>query len=136
MSAAGVIRIAVVGVGHLGRHHARILGAMPGVQVVGILDLNGERAREVASASGTAVLTDLAQLPGTVDAVTIAVPTESHLAVALPLIESNGTTWPRVTILDPAVGSGAFLLAWVLWGEEKETSMVRAAPVPETPTEG
>jgi predicted dehydrogenase len=89
MSATGVIRVAVVGVGHLGRHHARILAAMPGVQLVGILDLDGERAQEVASACGTAVLTDLAQLSGTVDAVTIAVPTESHLAVALPLIESG-----------------------------------------------
>ena len=89
MSAPDAIRVAVVGVGHLGRHHARILAGMPGVQLVGILDLNGERAQEIAAACGTAVLTELAQLPGTVDAVTIAVPTESHLAVALPLVEAG-----------------------------------------------
>jgi predicted dehydrogenase len=79
----------VIGVGHLGRHHARILGGLQGVQLVGILDLNGQRAREIAAASGTEVLTDLAQLPGAVDAATIAVPTESHLAVALPLVQAG-----------------------------------------------
>jgi predicted dehydrogenase len=83
------LRVAVVGVGHLGRHHARILAALPGVQLRAVLDLNGERAQEIAAACGTAVLTDLTQLRGTVDAVTVAVPTESHLAVALPLIEAG-----------------------------------------------
>ncbi len=89
MSAPDAIRVAVVGVGHLGRHHARILAGMPGVQLVGILDLNGERAQDIAAACGTAVLTELTQLPGTVDAVTIAVPTGSHVAVALPLVEAG-----------------------------------------------
>ena len=89
MSADGLLRIAVVGVGHLGRHHARILSALPGVQLAGIVDLNGERAQEIAAACGTVVLTDLTQLAGTVDAVTIAVPTESHVAVALPLVEAG-----------------------------------------------
>ncbi len=89
MSVAGVIRVAVIGVGHLGRHHARILAGMPGVQLRGIVDLNIERAQEIASACGTEVLTDLTLLPGVVDAVTIAVPTEAHLAVALPLVEAG-----------------------------------------------
>jgi predicted dehydrogenase len=84
MSASGRVRMAVVGVGHLGRHHARILASLPDVDLVGILDLNRQRAQEIAAGSNTTVLSDLS---GEFDAVTIAVPTESHLAVAAPLLE-------------------------------------------------
>jgi signal peptidase II len=44
--------------------------------------------------------------------------------------------WPTFNVADMAVSIGAFLLAWVLWGEERETALVRAAPVSETSTEG
>ncbi len=44
--------------------------------------------------------------------------------------------WPTFNVADMAVSTGAFLLAWVLWGEERETALVRAAPVSETSTEG
>ena len=47
------VRIAVVGVGYLGRHHARILATLPGVELVGVVDTNQARAAEVAAASGT-----------------------------------------------------------------------------------
>ena len=83
------LRLAVIGVGHLGRHHARILSGLPGVRLAGVVDLNGERAREIAATYGTEVVADLARLPGAVDAVTIAVPTESHLGVALPLVTAG-----------------------------------------------
>jgi predicted dehydrogenase len=86
MSAAP-LRVAVIGVGHVGRHHARILCDMPGVTLTGILDLNRQRATEIAAACRTDVLTDAAALPDLVDAVTIAVPTASHAAVARPLLE-------------------------------------------------
>lgn len=86
MTTAAPLRVAVIGVGHLGRHHARILGSLAGVELAGIYDLNRQRAEEIAAASGTRVLTELHALPDHVDAVTIAVPTESHLTVAEPLI--------------------------------------------------
>jgi signal peptidase II len=44
--------------------------------------------------------------------------------------------WPTFNVADMAVSIGAFLLAWVLWGEERETTLVRAARVSETSTEG
>ena len=47
------VRVAVIGVGHLGKHHARILAAMPGVQLVGIVDTNLGRVTEIASEYGT-----------------------------------------------------------------------------------
>jgi len=88
MSAA--LRIAVVGVGHLGQHHARLLASMDGVQLVGIVDTKPGRAGEIASKLGVPSFTHFGELPlDGLDAVTIAVPTVSHLQVALPLIDAG-----------------------------------------------
>ncbi|MEI6668627.1 MAG: Gfo/Idh/MocA family oxidoreductase [Acidobacteriota bacterium] len=77
-----ILRAAVVGVGHLGRHHARILGSMPGVALVGVVDINGQRAAEIAAPSGARALTDVRDLLDQVDLVSIATPTEAHADVA------------------------------------------------------
>jgi predicted dehydrogenase len=81
--------MAVVGVGHLGRHHARILSTMSGVELVAVVDTNRPRADEIAAASRTRALYDARDLAGQVDAVTIAVPTEKHLEVALPFLSTG-----------------------------------------------
>lgn len=83
------MRVAVIGVGSVGQHHARILAAMPHVDLVGVVDIKPERARQVAAQHGTMALTDASDLAGRVDAVSIATPTISHVAVALPFIESG-----------------------------------------------
>ncbi|MGE3275630.1 MAG: Gfo/Idh/MocA family protein [Vicinamibacterales bacterium] len=80
------MRVGVIGVGHLGRHHARLLAGMDGVTLVGVADARRERAAEVAAEFGTVGVADWQAL-GAVDAVTIATPTETHAEVALPLIE-------------------------------------------------
>lgn len=80
-------RVAVVGVGHFGRHHARILSTLPGARLVAVVDIDADRAAAVAAETGAAPETDVTALDGRVDAVTLAVPTESHHAVALPLLE-------------------------------------------------
>ena len=79
-------RIAVIGVGHLGQHHARILAAMPEVDLVAVVDKKPERAAEIAETRGTAPLTDASTLMGRVDAVIIATPTVSHVEIALPFV--------------------------------------------------
>jgi len=81
------LRVGVVGVGHLGRHHARLLSTMPGVTLVGVVDQSEARAQEIAAAASTIAFTDPRALDGQVDAVTVAVPTEAHLDVALGFIE-------------------------------------------------
>jgi predicted dehydrogenase len=81
------LRVAVVGVGHLGQHHARILAAMDGVDLVGVVDAQRERAHEIAGKYRTTAFTDARELQDGVDAVTIAVPTGMHLDVALPFLE-------------------------------------------------
>lgn len=81
------LRVAVIGVGHLGQHHARLLGSMDGIDLVGIVDTKPGRAEEVAAKYGTKAWPAASDLLGRVDAVTIAVPTVSHLDVALPFLE-------------------------------------------------
>jgi predicted dehydrogenase len=83
----GELRVAVIGVGHLGRHHARILSALPGARLVGVVDINGPRAREIAAQHGTEAFTDYRQVIDRVDAVSVAVPTESHLEIARPFLD-------------------------------------------------
>jgi predicted dehydrogenase len=81
------IRVAVIGVGHLGRHHARILSAMEGAELVAVVDTNAERAAVASSATGTPSYEDFREIMDRVDAVTVAVPTELHRDVALPFLE-------------------------------------------------
>src|SRR5215831_10482050 len=83
------MRVAVIGVGHLGRHHARILGAMPGVTLAAVVDTNEARAQEIAAGVGARALQNANDLIGHVEAATIAVPTERHLEVALPLLAAG-----------------------------------------------
>ena len=78
--------MAVVGVGHLGRHHARLLAAMDGVNLVGVVDTSESRAAEIAVSAGCAAYTSWQAVAGDIDAVTIAVPTEAHAEVALGFI--------------------------------------------------
>ena len=81
------LRVAVIGVGHLGRHHARILSALEGASLTAVVDVIPERAKEGAAAAGTRGLTDSGDVIGDVDAVTVAVPTELHRDIALPFLE-------------------------------------------------
>jgi predicted dehydrogenase len=83
------LRIGVIGVGHLGRHHARILSALPGASLVAVVDTNRLRAEEIAAAQQTRALFDHRDLVGQVDAVTIAVPTELHRDIALPFLSAG-----------------------------------------------
>ena len=80
-------RVAVIGVGALGKHHARILAAMPAAELVAIVDINEARAREIGGLVNAAPFTNASDVLGRVDAVTVAVPTESHLSVALPFLQ-------------------------------------------------
>ena len=83
------MRVAVVGVGHLGRHHARILSTLSGVTLTAVADVNGPRADEVAASSGATAVGDWRALLGQVDAVTIATPTESHAEIAAAFLAAG-----------------------------------------------
>lgn len=78
-------RIAVVGVGHLGRQHARIYGQMGNLAAV--VDRMADRAAEVGAAHSVPHFADFRELFGKVDAVSVAVPTADHFAVAREFLE-------------------------------------------------
>src|SRR6476660_2632765 len=101
------IRIGVIGVCYLGKHHARILSGLPGVQLVGVVDKNLGRVTEIASEYGTRASMDPRELMGKVDAVTIAVPTELHHEVALSFLSAGISVLvekPMARDLDEAEG--------------------------------
>ncbi len=81
------LRVAVIGVGYLGRFHALIYSRMADVDLVGLVDTDAERARAVADEAGCSVFRDAEEIYGRVDAVSIVVPTSSHLDVAAPLLK-------------------------------------------------
>jgi predicted dehydrogenase len=76
------LRMAVVGVGHLGKEHARILAGLPDVELVGVADVNLDQAQAVARKVGTQAFNDYWPLLNLVDAASIVVPTTLHAAVA------------------------------------------------------
>jgi len=83
------LRIGVIGVGHLGRHHARILSSLPGVDLSAVVDPDRARAEEIAQTVNCRALFDARDLIGHVEAVTIAVPTGLHRDVALPFLTAG-----------------------------------------------
>jgi len=115
------LRIAVIGVGHLGRHHARLLAGIDGAQLVAVVDTQPDRAAAAAQPTGARALADYRELFGEVDAVTVAVPTELHHEIALPFLERGISTLVEKPItrtvaeadalIAAAAGSGATLAA-------------------------
>ena len=76
------IRAAVIGVGHLGKEHARILESIPQVELVGVADVNFDQAQAVARKHHTQAFADYWPLLNLIDAASIVVPTTHHLNVA------------------------------------------------------
>jgi predicted dehydrogenase len=79
------ISAAVVGTGHLGRHHVRLLAGMQGVDFIGAFDADRDRLKEITDKYGVAALPS-AESAGEADAVVVATPTVSHCEVARMLL--------------------------------------------------
>jgi len=77
------IRVGVVGVGHLGQHHARIYSAHSQCKLAGVVDTDLRTAQKIAKQYNTAAFTDFRELFGQVEALSIVVPTVFHHAVAM-----------------------------------------------------
>lgn len=76
------IQLAVIGVGSLGQHHARLAGSLPGIALAGIVDTHRKRADHIARKLHTRGYTNYQSLLGQIDAAIIAVPTDKHYEVA------------------------------------------------------
>jgi len=81
------LRAGLVGIGSMGRHHARVLRSLDGVDLVGVVDPEGDRHHAAGDAKILDEVADLISLG--VDYVTIAVPTAFHEGVALALAEAG-----------------------------------------------
>ncbi|PCJ52934.1 MAG: hypothetical protein COA70_11065 [Planctomycetota bacterium] len=83
------LKAAVVGVGHLGRHHARILASMDDIDLVAVIDRDEEQGRSIAEKEGTHWQTDLEGIEKELDFAVIAVPTVLHQPCAAPLLRAG-----------------------------------------------
>ena len=87
-----MLRTAVIGVGHLGKQHARIHAALAHEgrsQFVRVCDIDQKRGAEIANEYQVALSSDWGDLIGNVDAVSLAVPTESHAEIACGLLAAG-----------------------------------------------
>jgi len=80
-----ILRFGVIGAGRMGALHARVLSEMAGVDLAGVVDTDGGKAKQVAEKFGCQALEGLDDLKD-IDAAVVAVPTSHHLPVALKLL--------------------------------------------------
>jgi predicted dehydrogenase len=85
----GKLRVAVVGVGYLGRFHAQKYAALADCELVAIADSSVEAGAGVARELGTRAVSDYRELLGQIDAVSIATPTASHFEIAHRFLEAG-----------------------------------------------
>lgn len=83
------VKVGVIGVGHLGVHHARVYNEILGAKLVGVMDVEEERARSVAEPLGVSAYSDLDRFleEARPDALSIVVPTVRHFEIAKRAME-------------------------------------------------
>ncbi len=83
------IRVGVVGVGHLGQHHARIYASLPQCDLVGVVDIDPKVAQKFARQYGSRGFSNYRELFGQVDALSIVVPTVYHYGIAAECLRAG-----------------------------------------------
>ena len=110
------LRAAVIGVGYLGRFHAEKYRAHPDAELVAVVDVDQDRAREIASDLGVQALTDYGALAGRIDCASVVVPTKDHFTVARDLL-SAGVDVLVEKPLTTAIGEGKELVELAARGQ-------------------
>ncbi|MBI1912342.1 MAG: Gfo/Idh/MocA family oxidoreductase [Deltaproteobacteria bacterium] len=82
-------RVAVIGVGYLGKIHAEKYAMIEEAELVGVTDMNFGRAKEIAALTKTTAYPDYKDFFGKVDAVSIVTPTESHCKIGLEFLSKG-----------------------------------------------
>lgn len=104
MTQPNLLTCAVVGVGHLGAHHARILSDPHFARLAGVVDVREDRAKEVAAKTGAPAFTRIEDLPP-VDFAVVAVPTCAHAEVAVKLLRRGSHVFVEKPIA-PSTAAG------------------------------
>lgn len=87
MNSEHTIRVGVIGVGHVGQHHARIYRELPGVELAGIADSDPAKLQEIRQLLDVPAFQDYRELFGRVDGISVAVPTHLHAPIARDCLE-------------------------------------------------
>ena len=83
------LKVGVIGVGHLGQHHARLYSDLSDATLVAVADLETSRGKLIADQYQATYCSDLARLFSMVDAVSVAVPTSEHYDVVKACLQSG-----------------------------------------------
>jgi len=83
------VKTAVIGVGSLGQHHARVCRELSNVELVAVADIVEDRAREVGAKNGVRWVTDYRDVLSDIDAACVVVPTSRHFEIASDLIRAG-----------------------------------------------
>jgi predicted dehydrogenase len=83
------LRVAVIGVGHLGEYHVQKYKGIPGVELVGVVDVDADRVNEIAQRYDIKAYGDHRDILDRVDAVSLAVTTEMHFEVAKDILKKG-----------------------------------------------
>jgi predicted dehydrogenase len=101
--------VGVVGVGALGRHHARHLAQLDGARLAGIYDIDPVRGAAIAAEVGTRSFGDLDELLREVEAVTVAVPTSAHMEVGLQALGAGVPVLMEKPLADSLAAADALI---------------------------
>ncbi len=83
------IKVGVIGVGYLGRHHARVYSELEDVELVAVVDTDIEKAKEIAGKYGSRTYSDYRQVLSDVQALSIVTPTKSHYSIAMDCLNAG-----------------------------------------------
>jgi predicted dehydrogenase len=83
------VKVAVVGAGYLGQHHARVYSELDDVELVGVVDIDVKRAEEVAEKYGSTPYSDYRDILDNTDALSIVIPTTFHYEITLDCIRAG-----------------------------------------------
>lgn len=120
-----MIDVAIVGCGHMGRHHARAVAAHPDCRLVAAVDIVPERAREVGERYGAEARSTV---PDGVSAVIVATPTSTHAEIAGPLLAGGRWCLVEKPLADKSLAAKALCSPRLVVGHiERFNPAVRAA---------
>ncbi len=81
------VKAGVIGVGHLGRYHARVYSQIPEAQLIGVYDTDREKVKKIAKEFDTRYFENLNDLLEATEAVSLVVPTTFHYSLACDILD-------------------------------------------------
>jgi len=84
-----MLNVGVIGVGSMGKNHARVCSELEGIKLIGVSDLDKDFSKNIASRLGTKSYSDYKDLISEIDAAIVATPTKTHYDIALDLLENG-----------------------------------------------